>query len=102
MTKQTYLIFNSGTDNCDVSTKISVICLNFGQDFRTAPYTNSVYILRLKSFSHTSHYLFVTVLSYRSVNAFLTLTLSDQSILTKFKATFFAILLFFLYRFSKN
>ena len=34
MTKHTYLIFNSGTDNCDVFTKISVICLNFGRDFR--------------------------------------------------------------------
>ena len=38
MTKHTYLIFNSGTDNCDVFIKISVIGLNFGQDFCTAPY----------------------------------------------------------------
>ena len=57
MIKHKYLIFNSGKDNCDVFTKISGICLNFGQDFHTAPYFNDVYILRLKSFQHTSHYL---------------------------------------------
>ena len=76
MTKHTYLIFNSGTDNCDGFPKISVLGLNFGQDF------GLMYGAVQKSFQYTSHYLFITVLFYRSVKAFLTSTLSDQSILT--------------------